>query len=271
MSKNILHGSLLKNVAELYFPRYFLGEVFFIEIEGANQQTPVDIESPDIGQARGNDLGSLAAAAVSWFIRAQGPGSCLVCFGSLAPYFYKVSFERKVAAWCWYPKYASIYGKFIFLSIYHKLKLMVNVGRYCTHMELIWVFYDMDNDLARVLEESQFFIEMSLEDLRCWWWWAVFLQIRWRVISKTIKVKMIIFDKTSSSRTSNTKPWGVFASKWWTGLPQDVSRLEYFGLIPPYATDDAEKNLRLSWCLFRFSLINSFLLWHCEVGVFKCT
>ena len=89
----------LKHISQYFFilvktlPNFASQDTFFGRViyrDRGNQptnpsKTGVGIESPDIGQARGNDLGSLAAAAVSWL------RCCWVCCGLLVP-MYKTSF-----------------------------------------------------------------------------------------------------------------------------------------------------------------------------------
>ena len=273
ISKYVFHRSLFIRTLPNFASQdtTFFGRVIYRD--RGNQPTNPPKKQQITGHRTGSGewFGFLSSGCrvLAWR-RYRVPPYCWVCFGLLVlcikrGFFWKEGYGLLVQ----YPKYASMDGKLIFpIYVPNKLRYKCK-GRYCTHGAFIWLLMTWNTCPTKSSWRVAVFIEMSLEDLRRWWWWAFFLQIRWRAISKTSNVKMIIFEKTSSSRTSNTKPWGVSVQN-----DEKVSpRCFKTGIFWGYTTVRhrlCRTNLMLSWCLFRFSLINSFLLWHCEIGVFIC-
>ena len=160
-----------------------------------------------------------------------------------------------------------MYGKLIFPILFTIKINTVNIGRYCTHGAFIWLIMTWKTSPTKSSWRVAVFIEMSLEDLRCdehFFFWFVEEPFPKQAMSRWSSLRK---PQVAEPQTQNP---GVFSVQ----NDEKVSpRCFKTGIFWGYTTVRhrlCRTNLMLSWCLFRFSLINSFLLWHCEIGVFIC-
>lgn len=223
----------------------FLGGSY-IEIEGTNQRTPPKKNNRGRYRITGHRTGSgewfgflSSGCRVLAWLRYRGPPLLLGVFWVAGPtcikrcFFWKEGYGLLVQ----YPKYASMYGKLIFLY-YLVIKIKGKcIGRYCTHGAFIWLLMTWNTSPTKSSWRVAVLIEMSLEDLRRWWN-IFFFRFVEEPFPKQAMSRWWSLRKPQVAEPQAQNP-GVFQFKMMKMSPQDVSRLEYFGVIPPYAIDYA--------------------------------